>query len=392
MLSDQNIICLSPDPSWHHLWRNRHQIMTRLARKNRVLFIEPTPYLRPILAEVRKKGLRTLTERALFSPMENLWVYRTPNRYPISGKTPLRQATFALRKRHLRAVMARLGMDASPILWIFRYDLGEMIGHLNEKMVIYHAVDEYAGYALEDADPQARQRVQRIMAMERRILQRADLVFVTSSSLLESKRPWNPNTFLIPNGVDYDHFAPPPQHLPADIASLPAPRIGYAGAINEKLDVALLDMLARQRPDWSLILVGPVLFKRQEMLSGLRALPNVHFLGRKSLDDLPAYMHSFDVCLMPYAHNLWTENISPLKLYEYLATGRPIVSTDIPAVQDFRDVVWIADNRKAFLQAVDQALSADTPQDAQRRQAVARENTWDQRVETLSSIIQGYLT
>ena len=389
MLANQDIICFAPE-NWRHIWRNRHQIMTRLARRNRILFVEPAPYLRPTLAQARAKGWRVWTESAFFSPVENLWVYRSPNRYPIAGKPLLRQATFALRKRHLQTTLARLGMKR-PILWIFRYNLGEMIGQLNEKLVIYHAVDEYAGYVLEDLEPHTRRRAQRILDMERRLLQRADLVFVTSPTLLESKRPWNPNTYLVPNGVDYRHFAQPPQPPPADMASLPSPRIGYAGAINEKLDLALLTSLARARPHWSLILVGPVLFKRPEALAGLHALPNVHFLGRKSLDELPAYMHSFDVCLMPYAHNLWTANINPLKLYEYLATGRPIVSTNIPAVRDFRDVVRIADNREAFLQAVERALSDHRPEDAQRRRAIARQNTWDQRVETLSSIIQGHL-
>ncbi|HHB91260.1 MAG TPA: glycosyltransferase family 1 protein, partial [Anaerolineae bacterium] len=368
-----------------------HQIMTRLARRNRVLFVEPTPYLRPVMAEVRKRGLRALGERVFFAPQENLWVYRTPNRYPISGKPLLQQLTFALRKRHLRAILARLGMKR-PILWIFRYDLGEMVGHLDEKLVIYHAVDEYAGYVLAESDPQRHVRAQRVRAMEQHLLQRADIVFVSAATLLEAKRRWNPNTFFVPNGVDYHHFAQPPARLPADIASLPPPRIGYAGAINEKLDLSLLAALARQRPDWSLVLVGPILFKRADALTALRALPNVHFLGRKPLAELPAYMHSFDVSLMPYAHNLWTENINPLKLYEYLATGRPIVSTDIPAVRDFRDVIRIADNREAFLQAVEEALIHDRAEDAQRRQAIARQHTWDQRVETLSSIIQGYLS
>ena len=391
MLSNQDILCFAPDASWHGLWRNRHQIMSRLARKNRVLFIEPAPYLRPVIHDIREKGARVLTKETLFSPMPNLWVYRSPNRYPLIGKSPLRQMAFALRKRHLRTTMTRLGMK-NPILWVFRYNLGEMIGHLDEKLVIYHAVDEYAGYALEGLDPRARQLAQRIQAMEQRILQQADLVFVTSSTLLESKRPWNRNTYLVPNGVDYDHFARRPDHPPSDIAALPRPRIGYAGAINEKLDLELLEWVARQRPDWRVILVGPVLLQHPQRLANLQALPNVHFLGRKSLDELPAYMHSFDVCLMPYARNLWTENINPLKLYEYLAAGRPIVSTAIPAALDFRDVVWIADNREAFLQGIERALREDSPADAQLRQAIARQHTWDQRVETLSTIIQGHLT
>ena len=385
MLSGQNIICFSPDPSWNHLWRNRHQIMTRLARRNKVLFVEPTPYLRPVV----QQGPRALLRSTLYSPLPNLWVYRSPNRYPISGKTPLRQLTFSLRKWHLRRIISRLGME-NPILWIFRYDLGEMIGHLHEKMIIYHAVDEYAAY-VSPHDEHATVHRQRVLQMEQEIIQRAHLVFVTSHTLLQNKRHLNRNTFLVPNGVDYEHFATPPLALPADVAAIPSPRLGYVGAINEKLDIKLLTAIARKRPLWNLLLVGPILFKQADALAELQALPNVHFLGRKEVDELPAYMHASDILLMPYAHNLWTENINPLKLYEYLATGHPIVSTGIPAVQNFRDAILIADNVENFISAIQQGLSEDDSEAMARRQMIARNNTWNQRVATLSSIIQGFL-
>ncbi len=391
MLSNESIVCFAPDPSWHHLWRNRHQIMTRLARRNRILFVEPTPYLRPVGQAVRQQGLAPLRERTFYSPMPNLWVYRAPNLFPISGKTPLRQITFALRRAHLRRVLTRLGM-ARPILWVFRYDLGEMVGQLHEKLFIYHAVDAYAGYALSSSDPEVRARAQRVVVMERDLVRRADLVFVSSANLLPEKRAWNPNTYHVPNGVDYARFASPPESIPPDIAQIPHPRIGYAGAINAKLDFSLLENLAQARPDWHLVLVGPILLPQPDKLDGLRALPNVHFLGRKTVDDLPGYMHQFDVALMPYARNPWTEHINPLKLYEYLATGRPVVTTPIPAVQDFSEFLYIADNESAFVQAVAQALEETDSESAARRQAVAREHTWDRRVETFSTIIQAYLS
>jgi len=389
MLSGQNILCFSPDLSWNHLWRNRHQIMTRLARQNKILFVEPTPYLRPVIQQTRQAGLKTLLHSAFYQPMPNLWVYRSANAWPISGKSPLSDITFALRKRQLRRTLARLGME-QPILWIFRYDLGEMIGHLDEKLVIYHAVDEYSAYALAD-DKNARAHRQRIREIEQDILRRADLVFVTSATLLETKRPYNANTYYVPNGVDYEHFATRPQQLPADVADIPGPRIGYIGSINEKIDLNLLAAIARKQPRWQILMVGPALFKQPEAIAPLQALPNIHFLGRKQVAELPAYMHACDVCLMPYAHNDWTANINPLKLYEYLATGRPIVATAIPAVQDFREVLYIEDNEEAFIQAIARAMTESSPAAIARRQRIARQNTWEQRVDTLSSIINGAL-
>lgn len=388
MLSGQNIVCFAPDLSWNHLWRNRHQIMTRLARRNKIIFVEPTPYLRPVIQQTKQEGLRTLRHSVFYNPMPNLWVYRSANAWPISGKAPLGNITFALRKWQLRRALARLDMKR-PILWVFRYDLGEMIGHLHEKLVIYHAVDEYSAYALA-GEKNAETHRQRIRQMEQDILGRADLVFVSSASLLQTKRPYNENAYFVPNGVNYEHFAAP-QQLPADVAAIPGPRIGYVGSINEKIDLSLLAAIARHRPDWRLLMIGPALFKKPDAIDALRALPNVHFLGRKQVSELPAYMHACDVCLMPYAHNAWTDNINPLKLYEYLATGRPIVSTNIPAVQDFRDVIHIADNEDAFIRAIVRAMAETSAEAIARRQRIARQNTWEQRVETLSSIIQAHL-
>ncbi len=388
MLSGQNIVCFAPDLSWNHLWRNRHQIMTRLARRNKIIFVEPTPYLRPVIQQTKQEGLRTLRHSVFYNPMPNLWVYRSANAWPISGKAPLGNITFALRKWQLRRALARLDMKR-PILWVFRYDLGEMIGHLHEKLVIYHAVDEYSAYALAD-EKNAETHRQRIRQMEQDILGLADLVFVSSASLLQTKRPYNENAYFVPNGVNYEHFAAP-QQLPADVVAIPGPRIGYVGSINEKIDLSLLAAIARYRPDWRLLMIGPALFKKPDAIDALRALPNVHFLGRKQVSELPAYMHACDVCLMPYAHNAWTDNINPLKLYEYLATGRPIVSTNIPAVQDFRDVIHIADNEDAFIRAIVRAMAETSAEAIARRQRIARQNTWEQRVETLSSIIQAHL-
>jgi glycosyltransferase involved in cell wall biosynthesis len=389
MLSGQNIVCFSPDPSWHHLWRNRHQIMTRLARQNKILFVEPTPYLRPVLQAVRETGPRALFKSTFHQPMPNLWVYRSANAWPIAGKTPIRQLGFTLRRWQLRRILARLHMQ-NPILWVFRYDLGEMIGHLHEKLVIYHAVDDYAAYVLDDT-PQAEQHRQRIRALERHLLTQADVAFVSSATLLSEKQRYNENTFYVPNAADYHTFAAPPRQLPADIAAIPGPRISYVGAINEKLDVALLTAVARVRPDWHVVLVGPVQFKRAHALDALQALPNVHLLGAKPVSQLPAYMHASHVCLMPYAHNDWARNISPLKLYEYLATGRPVVATDIPAVQHLGNVLAIADNETTFIQAIQRALTEDTPAARAQRQALASQNTWEHRVDTLSSIISGFL-
>ncbi len=386
LLSGQAIACFSSN-SWDALWRNRQQIMSRLARQNRVLFIEPAPYLRETSVDLRRRGLAALQPSRLTSPLPNLWVYTPPTVAPRSGRRPLSDLTFAWRRRNLHQVLRSLGME-HPILWIFRYDLGEMVGHLDECLTIYHAVDEYSAYALDAEQIAGRDRRQIIRDIEADLIRQVDLVFVTSPALLQTKGPLHPHVVLVPNGVDVEGFARPAALTPPDIANLPHPLIGYAGVLNEKIDFDLLAALAGQHPAWTFALVGPVALRNPDELQPLRRLGNVHFLGGKPVEALPAYVQDFDAGLMPYRLNEWTRNISPLKLYEYLAAGIPIISTPIPAIEPFASALWQADDAASFAQAITAALAADTPDRRQRQQALAQLHSWEQRLETLSDAIQ----
>lgn len=385
MLAGYDIVCFSPNP-WQALWRNRHQIMSRLARQNRVLFVEPAPFLRQVWTDLSRRGPAALASPPLVSPLPQLWVYRAPGYAAVSGRPPLAELTFALRRRHLRRTLRRLGFDR-PLLWVFQYNGGEMVGHLDERLRIYHAVDEYAAYELDVPPCQEQARRAHIRALEADLIARMDLVFVASEALYESKRLLHPHVVLVPNGADYEHFARPGP-TPAAMASLPRPRLVFAGAINEKVDLALLAEVAARRPDWQIVLIGPVTWRRPgPALASLRQQANVHFLGEQSPADLPAYLHAGDVCLMPYVRNEWTRNISPLKLYEYLATGLPIVSTPIPAVAPFADLVLVAADADSTIAAIAQALADDSPERRRRQQEIARLHTWDNRLERMSAAI-----
>ncbi len=386
MLSGHDIICFSPNP-WDALWRNRQQIMARLARQNHILFVEPTPYLRSTLANLRPT--HQPLNHSTAQPLPNLWLHRPPVYAPQSGRPPLGALTFRLRRRSLRQAMRRLGIE-HPILWVFQYNLGEMLGHLGERLAIYHAVDEYSAYQMPADHIAGKDRRQIVRDMEADIIRRVDLVFVTSPALYETKRHLHPHVVLVPNGVDYDHFSrtdlPPPPDLPPH-----RPLIGYAGILNEKLDFPLLTAVAARHPEWQFLLIGPDAIApasaARPQLLALQQLPNVHSVGRKPVAQLPAYLHACAVCLMPYTQNEWTRNISPLKLYEYLATGIPIVSTSIPAAQEFASSLWLADNPDTFAQAIADALTADSPDRRRRQQTLARAYTWDNRIAALSAAI-----
>lgn len=390
LLESQSILCFAPGP-WHDLWRNRHQILSRLAQWNRVLYVEPRSYLRPVWRQIRRGRFdwRSVRQPGLETVAPNLWVHHTPTWAPRSDRTPLGSATKWARDTALRRAIRHAGLHR-PLLWLFLPDQGDLIGRFQERLVIYHAVDEYTGY---DGVRDALKPVLREMEID--IMRRADLVFVTSPNLFEAKRPYNPHTYHVPNAVDYAAFArvlDADTLPPADVASLPRPLIGYVGAINDKLDLGLIRAVAQAVPDGSVILVGAVRSQDEDGLRALNACPNVHFLGLKPVDRVPHYIKASAVCLLPYRMNEWTRHIDSLKLYEYLACGKPVVAVDLPTVRPFADLLWIAGDAESFTRAVRKALREDDLAVVSQRRARAQNETWDRRVATLSAYIEAALS
>ncbi len=386
MIAGETILCFAPDP-WDDIWRNRHQIMSRLARQNLVIYVEPRPYLRQVWAGLRSGAFRPLRGRPrLRKALDNLYVYTPPWWAPISGREPLASLFARLRRRDLQAVMRRLGAGR-PILWLVRPDQADVIGQVGEKMRVYQIVDEYAGYGGLSAERRAA-----LLERERRLVAAVDMVFVTSPALLESKGPYNPRTYLVPNGVDYDAFSRALEDpaLPADLAAVPKPRVGYVGALNDKVDYALLRDLAQARPDWAIVLVGPWAVREDATGFDLRRQANVHILGKKDVALVPHYVKGLDICLMPYKLNEWTRSIDPLKMYEYLAAGRPVVSTPIPAAVAFSRWVVVADGER-FAEAVLAAMAQDNDAARAERRRVAARHSWEARVEFIASRLADFL-
>lgn len=389
MIEGHDILCFAPGP-WDDIWRNRHQLMSRLARANRVLYVEPWPELRPTLRRLRhgQTGLSDLQPPRLRRISRGLSVFRPASWAPRSTRMPLRAVTDTIFMTSLRKAIRALDLN-SPILWLFLPEMDMFVGRFGEKLVIYHIVDEYCGYTGISAgwQPTLRQA-------EERLARRADLVVVTSPELFERKKGLNRNTILVPNAVDYQAFAggcSAPQHFPDELAGCQRPIAGYIGAINDKLDLELLARTATEATRWTLVLVGPIGVQSEtglQALGKLRALPNVRFVSARPVNEVPRFVAACDVCLLPYRIMEWTKHIDSLKLYEYLACAKPVVATDVPAARRAGDVVEIASSVDTLTEAMERALSSDSPERRQRRQEIASRNTWDSRIERLSDAIE----
>ena len=263
--------------------------------------------------------------------------------------------------------------------------MGSVVGKFGEILSIYHVVDEYAGYTGQD---QGRRR--EIQKTEQNLLEMVDLSIVVSQELLEAKSGEQRKIFVVPNAVDFAAFSAASERAetPADLAAVPRPRIGYSGLIGVRLDLDLVYAAAAARPESHYVFIGSV--DRRDCSQELRRLesrPNIHFLGEKPAACVPDYVASFDVGMLPYHMNLETRHISPLKLYEYLAAGLPVVSTPIPATRPFSELIHVAGSSDGFVRALSLALDQDSKECRQKRQRLAGENTWEHRVSQIEEII-----
>ena len=265
-------------------------------------------------------------------------------------------------------------------LYLWRCEFAEALDCCNHDLSIYGIDDEYSFSEAEHPVPPG----------ERALIARVDQVIVHSSALMRKKGGINPSTALIPNGVDFESFSSP-QAEPTDLARIPRPRIGYVGLIKRQLDLALLLRLAQARPNWSFPMVGPVraMHGKEQMLAELQARPNVHFLGGKPVQALPAYMQYMDVCLMCYEVNAYTRYIYPLKLHEYLAAGQPTLAPPIETVLEHADVLRVARCDDEWLDGIEWALSSAARSDAEieRRRARAARFDWDALTAKVAALI-----
>jgi glycosyltransferase involved in cell wall biosynthesis len=267
----------------------------------------------------------------------------------------------------------------------------DLVGDLPfARLLVYHVVDEYASYY--GLSPDAKRQTEEL---EKKMMDTADIVIVVSRKLYETKRPFNPRTYLVPNGVNYEAYteALSSTKLPDTLRAIKPPRLGYSGLIGDRLNFEMLREVALRNPRWSLVFLGQVLLsKMSEAWRALCSLPNVHYLGQVPPNQVPHFLKGFQVGLMPYLQDNHSEFISPLKLYDYMAAGLPVVSVDIPAAHEFSQHIHLAESPGDFSQKVRAALADSSPDRRLARRAIAAQHTWEARAEQISKIIRAHLT
>ena len=366
-IPDVGVIALVPE-RFEGAWQPRHQVMTRLSRYFRVAWLQPPSSWRKVLSP------RSSQDHLGAPPPEGFTVHDPSRLFPKFYRPRfLGEATARARIGSVVRSLRRSGAE-KVVLYLWRPQFGQELDRVAHDVSCYHVDDEYS---FSDQD-------RPVSETELDVLRRVDQVFIHSPALLEKKGHLNPNTAFVPNGVDYDDFATPVPE-PADIAAVPRPRVGYLGFLKKQLDWELLEALATRHGEWSFVFVGP----RQrgtgidETLDRMAARPNVHFLGPKSISQIGAYPQHFDVCVLPYAQNDYTRYINPLKLYEYLASGTPVVGVPIRSLEDFSDEVILASGREEWSRALEAALQGPMISSEARRsrQALARRYDWNLLVE-----------
>lgn len=379
--------------------RNRqHFLIAELARqlagRSRLLAVERPvcPWTGPV--RTRQKYVEWLRgRRGLRQADTNLFLY-TPAvllHNVVAASVP---GLTALNRRLLQAllscVLKRLDFRTDRLIaWIHHpYQLEDM-GLVGERLLVYDCYDDYLNQA----------RGRRLADLQRRevaILTRADLVLAASERLREALQGRARHVHLVPNGVEFEHFVQAASGETGPAWQDDGPVLGFTGKITPRLDFALLARLAASHPDWRLVLIGSqehtTELSRDSAYREFVAAPNVHLAGPRPYQELPAQMRIFDVCLLPYAaSDPFNAACSPLKLYEYLATGKPIVSTDLPAVRPFDSLVCIARDAEEFERQVAAALQERDDTLRAQRSAAARQNSWERRAEQVIALIEAAL-
>ena len=377
----KQIVCLATSP-WYPIPTRKQQVMSRIPDAE-ILYFDPSATIIAPLRDKTAKPLMTAWKQPGEKVKDNITVYRLPPVLPFFNKcraiNRVNQKNIA---KFVREKMKEHGFE-KPLLWVYSPVTVDCVDLIPHSGLVYDCVDRHSAYgglmnpALVDE-------------MELELAAKTDMTFATAKSLAERLQKAQPEAKFIPNGANFERFfeASKPQLVPEDMKDIPHPIFGFVGALQSCIEYGYLEAAAKARPDWSFVLIGKE--KPGVDLSALHAMPNVHFLGLKPNEQLPQYLAHFDACLNLFAKSDLSKDVSPLKFYEYLATGRPIVSTKQPdQILQYAPLIEIADSQEEFISACEKSCSDTAPEQIDARIEAGRACSWDSRVAQMCGILEG---
>jgi hypothetical protein len=357
---------------WGFVWQRPQQFLSRFARKHPILFIEE-PFFD--VKEEDGEEARLMMHRVM--PNVTVACPHLPERLNKHPDLP-----GILRQYAHQAIedMNENGDFDLPVLWYYSpMDSAWSLGHFRNRGIVYDSMDELSQF---NGAPKS------LVDNERRLMSYADIVFAGGFELSLKKKQYHQNVHFFGCGVEFEHFnkaQDPNTIVPPDIDFMARPILGWFGVVDERVDYSMVGEIARAKPEWSIAMVGPVVKVDPNLLPHA---PNLFWMGGRDYQVLPNYCKAFDVCMMCFAQNAATEYINPTKGLEYMATGRPIVSTPIKdVVKQWSDICYIAKGTEGFIKACEEALKRPDPARIERGLEMARSSSWENTVRTMQNLI-----
>jgi glycosyltransferase involved in cell wall biosynthesis len=357
-----------------------HHIAKRLGSRFPMLYVEvpglKAPQANPRdMLKVLEKLRMAFRSPQLVAP--HFWRMTLPQ-IPFRRFAAVRAANRIFSRMLIRRAIRQLGFK-DAVAWFHIPHAGFLAKQLGEKRTVFYCIDEYAKMPFVDGTA--------VGKMDDDLTAAADIVFACNQNLVDAHRSLNANVHLSPHGVDTELFAlasSTETQIPEELKSLRRPIIGSWGVINQRIDLPILEHIALARPNWTILLIGHVAVD----VSALRRMPNVLFAGVKPYAELPKWAKAIDVCILPYTQTSLNLQSSPLKLREYLASGKPIVSVPLPEAKLLGNVVQTAEDGPGFVVAIEKALAENTPELVTLRQKAVQANTWDATVANVMEKLQ----
>ena len=327
-----DLVCFS-HLRWDFVYQRPQHLMSRLAKRFRTFFIEE-----PVFHNASDTYKIRLTN-------ENVWIVT-----PQLSQSSQKKATLLSRQKQIISLLFLHKKINEFVFWYYTPMALKITSHLNPQMVIYDCMDELSAFKFAPAE---------LKIMEAELFSKAQVVFTGGQSLYEAKKNAHHNIYPFPSSIDKVHFSQGRKKLvePADQKDIPQLRFGFYGVIDERFNIQMIKEIAEKRPEWQLVLIGPVVKINPD---DLPKCSNIHYLGSKSYNELPFYLSGWDIAMIPFEKNESTKYISPTKTPEYLAAGKPVISTSITdVVSPYGDkkLVYIADDADTFIAAAEKELA-----------------------------------